>query len=146
MNTTAPRALSRTWEAQTTYRECSVVTGTATYTVTMTRTADGFTATVDGQPMDVLNAARILSGADRLTVTAEVLDTPPATIGKGRACELHRIMGKVGLSHAQHYAFAAAALGEWSPLPTLSELTELEARTVWAHLSRLYPAARAFAA
>ncbi|CAM4038852.1 hypothetical protein [Deinococcus frigens] len=145
MNTTKPRALSRTWEAHTTYRECSVVTGTALHTVTMTRTQGGFTATVDGQPVDVLDAARILSGADRLTVTAEVLDTPP-TIGKGRACELHRIMGKVGLSHAQHYAFAAAALGEWSPLPTLSELTESEARTVWAHLSSLYPAARAFAA
>ncbi|CAM3974199.1 hypothetical protein [Deinococcus marmoris] len=145
MNTTAPRTMSRTWKAHTTYRECSVVTGTATYTVTMTRTATGFTATVDGQPVDVLAAARTLSGADRLTVTAEVLDTPP-TIGKGRACELHRIMGKVGLSHAQHYAFAAAALGEWSPLLSLADLTEGEARTVWAHLSTLYPAARAFAA
>lgn len=145
MKTTAPRAISRTWSAFTTYRECSVVTGTAIHTVTMVRTADGFTATVDGQPADVLDAARILSGADRLIVTAELLDTPP-TIGKGRACELHRIMGKVGLPHAQHYALAAAALGEWSPLPTLSDLTESEARAVWRHLARLYPAARAFAA
>ncbi len=112
---------------------------------TKPRTPDLVTARVDGQLMDVLDGARILAGADRLTVTAEVLDTLP-TIGKGRACELHRIMGTVGLPHAQHYAFAAAALGEWSPLPTLSELTESEARTVWAHLSRLYPAARAFAA
>lgn len=131
MKSTKPRALSRTWEAHTTYRECSVVTGTATYTVTMTRTADGFTATVNGQPVGVLDADRILRNADRLTVIAETLETPP-TIGKGRAQELHRIMGKVGLPHAQHYALAAAALGEWSPLPSLADLTEDEARTVWA--------------
>ena len=144
-NSTKPRALSRTWSAFTTYRECSVVTGTATYTVTMARTVDGFMATVDGQLVHVRDAARILSGADHLIVIAEVLDTPP-TIGKGRACELHRIMGEVGLPHAQHYALAAAALGEWSPLPTLSDLTESEARAVWRHLARLYPAARGFAA
>ena len=110
----------------------------------MSRTPDGFTAIVDGQPVDVLDAARILSSADHLTVTAEVLETPP-TIGKGRACELLRIMGKMRLPHAQHYAFAAA-LGEWSPLLSLAALTEGEARTVWTYLSTLYPAARAFAA
>ncbi|GGO28471.1 hypothetical protein [Deinococcus humi] len=145
MHDIKPRVLSRTWDAHTTYRECSVITGTATHTFTMSRTPDGFRVTVDGKSVDVLDAARLLSGADHLIVVAEVLDTPP-TIGKGRACELHRIMGKVGLPHAQHYALAAAALGEWAPLPTLSDLTESEARAVWRHLARLYPAARAFAA
>lgn len=64
MNTAKPYPLSRTWEAHTTYRECSVVTGTASHAVTMSRTQSGFTATVDGQPVDVLDAARILSGTD----------------------------------------------------------------------------------
>lgn len=144
MNTTT-RAISRTWAAPTTYRECGVVVSVAAYVVTISRTPHGFTATVDGQLVDVLDADRILRNADRLELLTEVLDTPP-TIGKGRACELHRIMGKVGLPHAQHYALAAAALGEWSPLPTLSDLTESEARAVWRHLALLYPAARTFAA
>ena len=145
MQHTKPRALSRTWQAHTTYRECGVVTGIAVHTVALSRTTDGFSAEVDGQVVDVLYADCVLRAADRLTVIAEVLDTPP-TIGKGRAHELQRIMGKLGLAPAQHYALAAAALGEWSPLPNLAELTETEARTVWAHLVHLYPSTRQCAA
>ena len=93
-------ALSRTWQATVTYRECSVVTDIVTYTVTMTRTAQGFTATVDGKEVDVLAAARILKNAQNdngLTVTAEILDTPAPTIGKARAHKLLVIMGRLGL-------------------------------------------------
>ena len=63
-------------------------------------------------------------------------------IGKGRAHTLHKIMGAAGLPRAQHYGLAAAALGEPFPLETLSDLTEQEAGTVWAHLCRVYPSAR----
>lgn len=144
MQHTKPRALSRTWQAHTTYRECGVVTGIASHTVTLSRTTDGFSAEIDGQMVDVLYADRVLRAADCLTVIAEVLDTP-LTIGKGRAHELHRIMGKLGLAPDQYYA-VAAALGEWTPLPSLAELTETEARTIWAHLVHLYPRARQCAA
>ena len=63
-------------------------------------------------------------------------------IGKARASVLHKLMGLTGLPHAQHYALSAAALGEPWPLSSLATLTEREARTVWAHLCRVYPAAR----
>lgn len=73
--TPAPRvpALTRTWAAHVTYQECGVVTAQRTHTVTMTRTAQGFAATVDGREAGVLDAARILSSAHTLTVTHEVL-------------------------------------------------------------------------
>lgn len=60
-------------------------------------------------------------GKHPLSYAAEVLacsltkvysfEFEPLTIGKPRACKLHRIMGRLGLSHAQHYAFAGRALG-----------------------------------
>lgn len=67
---------------------------------------------------------------------------PVPMIGRGRAHTLHKIMGAAGLPRAQHYGLAAAALGEPFPLTTLSDLTEQEAGTVWAHLCRVYPSAR----
>lgn len=104
MNTTT-RAISRTWAAPTTYRECGVVTGLTTYTVTLTRTARGFTATVDGQLVDVLTADRILRNADRLELLVEVLDI----IGKSAACNLHRELERLGFR--DHYQTATDALG-----------------------------------
>lgn len=146
MDTTKPRALSRTWAATVTYRECGVIVERVTYTVTLSRTADGFAAEVNGQPAPLKAALNILQGA-QVTVTAEVLDTPPApTLGRARAASLHRLMGRLGLPSAQHYALAAAALGEWAPLPSLAALTECEARTVWTHLCTLYPQARTLSA
>lgn len=68
------------------------------------------------------------------------------TIGKGRAHKLHKIMGRLGLPHLQHYGLAAAALCEPFPLDSLATLTETEARRVWAHLCKLFPSARQYAA
>jgi hypothetical protein len=121
MNTTTP-ALSRTWAAFTTYRECSVITGTVTYVVTISRTAQGFTAEVDGLPVSVLEADQILRAADRLELLAEVLPT----IGKPAACNLHRELGRLGFK--DHYATAADALGR--PVPSLAALSAEDAYTV----------------
>lgn len=74
MHPTKRCALSRTWHAHTTYRECGVVTGVATHTVTITRTPQGCMAEVDGRPVDVLAADRILRAADRLEMSAETLE------------------------------------------------------------------------
>lgn len=146
MNTTTPRALSRTWAATVTYQECGVIVERVTYTVTLTRTAQGIEATVNGEPRELRAALNILQGAD-VTVTAETLDAPTGpALGRARAARLHRLMGRLGLPSAQHYALAAAALGEWAPLPSLAALTEREARTVWAHLCSLYPQARTLSA
>lgn len=121
MNTTT-RALSRTWAAPTTYRECGVVVSVATYVVTISRTGQGFTAEVDGQPVDVLEADQVLRNADRLELLAEVLPT----IGKPAACNLHRELGRLGFK--DHYATAADALGR--PVPSLAALSPEDAYTV----------------
>ncbi len=34
----------------------------------------------------------------------------PQPIGKARACRLHKILSRLGLSHADHYRAASAAL------------------------------------
>ena len=122
MQDTKSRAISRTWAAHTTYRECGVVTGTAVYAVTISRTGQGFTAEVDGQPVDVLQADRILRAADRLELLAEVLPT----IGKPAACNLHRELGRLGFK--DHYQTAADALGR--PVPSLAALSPQDAYTV----------------
>lgn len=85
-----------------------------------------------------------VSGSTRYG-TGPVNFTPAAQpIGKARARELHRLMGRLGLPSAQHYAIAAAALGEWVPVPSLADLYPIEARMVWRHLCALYPQARTF--
>lgn len=68
-------ALSRTWEATVTYRECGVVTAVRTYTVTISRLTGEYTAEIDGQPVSVLAADKLLTGAQR-TLTHEVIPTP----------------------------------------------------------------------
>lgn len=126
MQDNTPRAITRTWAADVVYRECGTVTGSRLYTVTMTRTAQGFTAEIDGQPAGVLDAARILGSADRVTVTHEVLDTVAAQIGKAAAYELHKELGR--LKYRDHYATASAALER--PVSSLAALTPEQAVTV----------------
>lgn len=119
------RATTRTWNVHTTYRECGVVTGITTYAVTLTRTAAGIVATVDGALVDVLAADRILRNADRLEVTAEVLEAAP-TIGKAVACALHRELGALG--YKAHYALASEALER--EIASLAALSADDAATV----------------
>ncbi|WP_245895951.1 hypothetical protein [Deinococcus irradiatisoli] len=111
-------------------------------TVTLSRDQVGgkISATINGEAADLARADRLLRTADRRTLTAEVL-APLPTIGKARAGELHKIMARLGLPHAQHYALAAAALCEPFALDSLAGLTEQEARTVWRHVCRMYPSA-----
>lgn len=138
-NTSKPRALFRAWQARVTYRECSVITAIETYTVTMSRTAQGVTATVNGKEVDVLAAGRILSSARQdngLTVTAEILDTPAPTIGKARAHRLHIIMGRLGLH--DHYGIARRACG-LAECYSLAALTDQQARDVWGYLLTMFP-------
>ena len=145
MNST--KALSRTWQTVTTYRECGVSVEVARDTVTLSRAFLGgeLAATVNGQAAQVERALSLLKNADQQpTLTAETL--APLPIGKARASKLHKIMGRVGLPSFQHYGLAAAALCEPFPLDSLATLTEQEARRVWAHLCQLYPSARQLAA
>ncbi|UQN07401.1 hypothetical protein [Deinococcus sp. QL22] len=133
-DSTAPRAITRTWEAHLTYRECSVITGTATHTVTLTRTPAGLEATVDGEASELARAVRILGAADALTLTAETLELAP--IGKARASKLHRLMARYGVPTKEHYAFASAALD--APVYSLALLSEPDARNVWRFLCQTH--------
>ncbi|MBB6016836.1 hypothetical protein ACFP9V_19215 [Deinococcus radiopugnans] len=124
MNPTT-RATTRTWAAHTTYRECGVVTGISAHVVTITRTGTGFEATIDGRTASVLDADRVLRAADRLEVTAEVLEAAP-TIGKAVACALHRELGALG--YKAHYALASEALER--EIVSLAALSADDATTV----------------
>lgn len=148
MKDSKPRNITRTWETVTEHRPYGEHWGDTLNTVTLTADAHGtLTAQLDGQPVPVADAVRVLHYATRTTLTHEHRAPEPApTIGKPRAARLHRLMGRLGLPSAQHYALAAAALGEWAPLPSLAALTEREARAVWAHLCSLYPQARTLSA
>ncbi|GGO32911.1 hypothetical protein [Deinococcus humi] len=121
---------------------------------------DDLTAIIDGENQASIDrAVRYLiwgrEAGSHLEVLREGPTEPPTApvsimlavprIGKGRAHTLHKIMGTAGLPRAQHYSLAAAALGEPWPLETLSDLTEQEAGTVWAHLCSVYPSAREIA-
>ncbi|GAA5533400.1 hypothetical protein [Deinococcus aluminii] len=98
----------------------------------------------EAQPLTELAAAQLAHLIGYLDGVAFAPLAQP--IGKAAAARLHRIMGRLGIPSAQHYALAAAALGEWKPLESLAELTEREARTVWQHVCSLYPSARTLAA
>ncbi|WP_119673964.1 hypothetical protein [Deinococcus sp. RM] len=144
MKDSKPRNISRTWETVTEHRPHGEYWGDTLHTVTLTADQHGtLTAQLDGQPVPVADAVRVLHYATRTELIREERTPEPApVIGKPRAARLHRLMGRVGLPSAQHYALAAAALGEWAPLHSLATLTEQEARAVWVHLCRLYPQAR----
>lgn len=148
-NTPTTAALSRTWQTVTTYTACGENWGRSVDTVTLSRAFVGgpLLATINGEEVELSRAVRLLQDADtQPTVTAEVLPTEPPTIGKRRAAKLHKIMGRLGLPNFQHYGLAAAALCEPFPLDSLATLTEQEARRVWAHLCKLFPSARQYAA
>lgn len=136
---TKPRAITRTWQARVTFREVGVVTDVITYTITMTRTTLGIVATVNGELVDVLTADRILRNAQAengLTLISEELEPTPPTIGKGRAHRLHIIMGRLGLH--DHYGIARRACG-LDECFSLAQLTEQQAREVWAYLTNMFP-------
>ncbi|WP_216319769.1 hypothetical protein [Deinococcus aestuarii] len=125
----APRPKTRTWATVTTYTAHGEHWGTARHTVTLTRDAAGtMTAEVNGQPAPLARAVGILQGADTATLTHEAYLGEPAPIGKRRACELHRLMGQMGVPSHEHYGFAGAALDR--PVYSLAALTEAEARAV----------------
>ncbi|WP_135230146.1 hypothetical protein [Deinococcus fonticola] len=139
MQDTKRPALSRTWKAVVTYRECGTVTAVDTHTITLSREVVGgpLSATVDGQPVTVKQAVNLLEGA-RVEVLAEVLSQPsaPATIGKARAHKLHTIMGRLGLH--DHYGIARRGAG-LDECYSLAALTEQQARQVWAYLLNMFP-------
>ncbi|CAM3996238.1 hypothetical protein [Deinococcus marmoris] len=120
MNTNT-RATSRTWKAHTTYRECSVVTALTTHMVTITRTASGFQAIVDGLLVGVLEADRVLRAADRLEIIAEMLENGP--IGTPATRELHHKLSRLGFHN--HYQTASDALA--GSVPSLAALSEADA-------------------
>ncbi|MBZ9750738.1 hypothetical protein K7W42_07675 [Deinococcus sp. HMF7604] len=132
--TTKPRALTRTWEAVVTYRECSVVTGHQTFVVTLTRVAGVIEATINGAAAAVRDALNILRGA-LVTKLDEVLE--PAPIGKPQAANLHRRMGRAGLRNAEHYELASAALER--PVHSFAGLTAQEAATVLGFFTDAFP-------
>lgn len=159
--TPRPRNKSRTWKVDL-YAGWgdgpSATVYLGSHTVTLSADHEGtLSAQVDGEAEAVEEAVRLLNRAKkdgRVELLEETRTPEPEqpripltepTIGKARAARLHRIMGRLGLSSAQHYAIAAAALGEWAPVPSLADLYEREARVVWAHLCRLYPSARTVA-
>lgn len=156
MKDISPITITRTWKLDLfgSYGEgnsARVSLGSKTITLTGGRDSKGnllpLAAQIDGQDATAEEAVRLLEWAKvegRVELLSEVRTMP--TIGKARAHKLHKIMGRLGLPSAQHYAIAAAALGEWVPVPSLAELTEREARTVWAHLCTLFPSARQLAA
>lgn len=159
--TAEPRKnFTRTWEARL-YgdwgegRSASVLIATKIITVTADHEGTQ-TATIDGQPADLLAAYQLYQWAkyeDTLTLLHEAdltpppapMELPPATIGKARAQVLHKIMGALGLCNPQHYAVAAFALDEPFALDSLSTLTENEAGRVWKYLCSQYSNARAVA-
>lgn len=138
MQDTKRPALSRTWQATVTYRECGTVTAVDTYTVTLSREVVGgpLSATVDGQTVALRHALNLLEGA-RVEVLAETLSQPtPPTIGKARAHKLHTIMGRLGLH--DHYGIARRGAG-LEECFSLAALTEQQAREVWSYLLAMFP-------
>ena len=153
-----PCNITRTWRADL-YGGwgdgSSATVKIATHIITLS--ADhrgGVTATIDGEAADLERAKGYLLWAkrdNRLDVLSTVCHEPPPpdpltlcepVIGKARAHTLHKIMGKLGLPHKQHYGLAAFAVDEPFPLGSLASLTEREARRVWAYLCGKYPQAR----
>ena len=146
MNDSKRPALSRTWQTRNSDKLDGAVVASYTHTVTISRDMMGgtFSAQLDGEAVSLSRADAVLRDAWERVLVAETL--APDTIGKARAHKLHKIMGRLGLPHAQHYGLAAAALCEPFALDSLATLTEQEARRVWAHVCRMFPAARSVAA
>ncbi|MBB5234512.1 hypothetical protein [Deinococcus budaensis] len=122
MDTTTPRAKTRTWKAITVDTEYGVVRSISHQVVTLTRDGLGqLSATVDGQLRGYADATWILDNATRTELLHEIL----LPIGKAAACQLHRELGVLGYRSATHYALAAEVLGV--SVPSLAALTTEEA-------------------
>lgn len=143
-DTTRPAAKSVTRRCTVSDKVDGATVQTRVHVVTLSREVEGgpISAVVDGQPADTTRAYWIIKDAWQVEELERVNFAAP--IGKPRAHKLHKIMARVGLSHAQHYAFAARALGQ--EVASLAALTEQQARRVWAALVNAYPTARRAAA
>ena len=112
MNST--KALSRTWQTVTTYRECGVTVDVSRDTVSLFRVFVGgpLLATIDGEACEVARAVSLLRNADEQpTLTAETL--APQTIGKARASKLHK-------HHGPRVVCPASSITAWPPLRCVS--------------------------
>ncbi|GGJ65516.1 hypothetical protein [Deinococcus aquiradiocola] len=91
-------------------------------------------AIIDGEEATADRAAHLLGWA-RAEGTLDLLDTSedtrPATLTRRAASALHADLGRLGYTHDAHYEIASAATGR--DLASLTELTDEEATTVWAH-------------
>lgn len=132
--------LSRTFAAVIEHRPYGEHWGDTRHTVTLTATAQGIAAQVDGETVPTADAVSILQAAAQVEVIEET-PMPAPTIGKARAARLHRLMARYGVPSGEHYGFAGAALDR--PVYSLAALTEPEARAVWQFLQATHSSAAA---
>ena len=105
----------------------------------MTATIQGgqlIAGTLNGQPM----TGHCWKGCTLADLSYLPYTFERVTIGKARASRLHRILGRLGLGHSDHYRAATAALGRL--VASLAALTEGEARKVWNYARALRRAYR----
>lgn len=151
MKDTTPVTVTRTWEVALygSYGDgpsARVYLGKRTVSLSGGRDAHGnllpIVAQVNGCEVSEEEAVSILNWGKRegrVTLLSETRLVP--TIGKRRACELHRLMGRAGIPSGEHYGFAGAALDR--PVFSLAALTEADARQVWRFLCSAFPGVRA---
>ncbi|WP_051363331.1 hypothetical protein [Deinococcus murrayi] len=138
MQDTSPLSITRTWKLDL-YADygdgpsARVFVATRTVTLSGGRDEQGRTlpivATADGIEIPTKEAVRLLNWAKRdgrVTLLADERFTP--TIGKARACELHRELGRLGYRSHEHYLLATEALER--PVASLATLTAQEAATL----------------
>ena len=129
---TATRTYSANWNVRT--ENAYLMTLNYLVTVTLDRATDTYSATVDGEDATVERAAQIISNAQAdgiVTLISSSESAQPTTISKRAAGALHADLGRLGYTHHAHYEVASAAVGR--DLASLTELTEAETATVWAH-------------
>lgn len=141
MDTSIPA--SRTWNLRINARLDGAVVALITHTVTVYRVADTLVAAlVDGQQASIERAHYLLMWAkeDGELVQVAGTDEAPApvqaaTISKKAASLLHANLGRIGYANKAHYEVASAAVHR--DLISLTELTEAEVETVWAHACKV---------
>lgn len=110
------RARTRTWTVVTEYRPCGEDWGSATDTVTLTRTPIGLVAEINGKEANLELAVRLLNGATRVTVTAEILEMDPntaaleAVTARAWNATLDELEAEPGTSERTHLARRARRL------------------------------------